>query len=111
MQPIQKRPFQIIEKPTNVVLNLSTPTKKEINQYRNNFVPYYPKEYNPRELTQLFSFTNLYIVEKPTEVNKKTRKIPIIYQSHPIHIKKQPSKKITKKYNKPSEPNTSKTKE
>ena len=71
MQPIQKRPFQIIDKPTNVTSKLIDPNRKEINHQRNNFVPYYPKEYNPRELTQLFSFTKLNIVKKPTEINKK----------------------------------------
>ena len=96
MQPITKGPFKIIEKPTDVTYKLIDPNKK--NQPRNNFVPYYPKEYVPRELTQKFSFTSLNINEKLTENNKNTRKVPIIYHSDPIHIKNKPSKKITKKH-------------
>ena len=94
MQPFRKRPFQIIQKPTKFTYKIIDANKK--NQHRNNFVPYYPKEYFLRELTQLFSFTSLNIVAKPTEINKNTRKFPINYHSHPIHIKRQPSKKITK---------------
>ena len=48
--------------------------KKEIVQHRNNLLPYYPKEYALRELTQLYSFTGLKIIQnephlKNTEQN------------------------------------------
>ena len=47
---------------------------KEIVQHRNNLLPYYPKEYALRELTQLYSFTGLKIIQnephlKNTEQN------------------------------------------
>ena len=40
-------------------IKLPTQNKKEIVQHRNNLLPYYPKEYALRELTQLYSFTGL----------------------------------------------------
>ena len=43
--------------------------KKEIFQHRNNLLPYYPKEYALRELTQLYSFTGLQFVQN----NSKTK--------------------------------------
>ena len=44
LQPLQKRPRQIIAKPTEVTYKLTDSTKKEIDQHRNNLLPYYPKE-------------------------------------------------------------------
>ena len=45
--------------------------KKETIQHRNNLLPYYPKEYALRELTQLNFFTGLKIVQNNsgTELN------------------------------------------
>ena len=37
-------------------IKLPTQTKKEIVQHRNNLLPYYPKEYALRELTQYIFF-------------------------------------------------------
>ena len=41
--------------------------KKEIIQHRNNLLPYYPKEKALCELTQLYSFTGLKIVQNNSE--------------------------------------------
>ena len=57
LQPLRKEPYQIIAKPTDVTYKLTDSTKKEIVQHRNNLLPYYPKEYALRELTQLYSFS------------------------------------------------------
>ena len=45
LQPLRKRPYQIIAKLTEVTYKLTDSTKKEIVQLRNNLLPYYPKEY------------------------------------------------------------------
>ena len=45
LQPLQKGPYQIIAKPTEVTYKLIDTSKKEIVQHRNNLLPYYPKEY------------------------------------------------------------------
>ena len=63
LQTLRKRPYQIISKPTEATYKLTDSTKKEIVQYCNNLLPYYPKEYALRELTQLYSFTGLNFVE------------------------------------------------
>ena len=72
LQSIRKRPYQIIDKPTEVTYKLTDSSKREIVLHRNNLLPYYPKEYALRELTQLYSFTGLQIVQnKPqTEQNQ-----------------------------------------
>ena len=44
--------------------------KKEIVQHRNNLLPYYRKEYAPRELTQLYSFTGLKVFRNSSEQHK-----------------------------------------
>ena len=74
LQPLQKGPYQIIEKPTEVTYKLNDTNKKQIIQHRNNLLPYYPKEYALRELTQLYSFTGLKIVQNNsgTELNHHT---------------------------------------
>ena len=54
IQPFRKGPYQIIVKPTDVTYKLTYSNKKEIVQHRNNLLPYYPKEYALRELTQLY---------------------------------------------------------
>ena len=66
-QPLRKGPYQIIEKPTDVTYKLVETNKKEIIQHRNNLLPYYPKEYALRELTQLYFFTGLKIVQNNSE--------------------------------------------
>ena len=53
LQPLRKGPYQIIAKPTDITYKLTDSTKIEIIQHRNNLLPYYPKEYALRELTQL----------------------------------------------------------
>ena len=55
-------------------IKLPTQTKKKSFKHRNNLLPYYPKEYALRELTQLYSFTGLKIIQnephlKNTEQN------------------------------------------
>ena len=72
LQPRQKGPYQIIDKTTDVTNKLTDANRKEIVQHRNNLLPYYPKEYALRELTQLYSFTGLKIVQNnsETELNK-----------------------------------------
>ena len=77
LQPLRKGPYQIIARPTDVTYKLTDTNKKEIVQHRNNLLPYYPKEYALRELTQLYSFTGLKIVQnephlKVTEQNDTT---------------------------------------
>ena len=70
LQP-QKGPYQIIDKPTEVTYKLIDTAKKEIVQHRNNLLPYYPKEYALRELTQLYSFTGLEVIQNITQKETK----------------------------------------
>ena len=72
LQPLQKGPYQIIAKPTDVTYKLTDSTKKEIVQHRNNLLPYYPKEYALRELTQLYSFTRLKVIQNHTHTEQET---------------------------------------
>ena len=72
LQPLRKGPYQLIAKPTEVTYKLTDSTKKEIVQHRNNLLPYYPKEYALRELTQLYSFTGLKIFQNNTYREQKT---------------------------------------
>ena len=76
LQPLRKDPYQIIDKPIDVTYKLTDSNKKEIVQHRNNLLPYYPKEYALREITQLYSFTGLKIVQNisETEQNQNTDK-------------------------------------
>ena len=67
LQPLRKGLYQIIAKPTDITYKLTDSTKKEIVQHRNNLLPYYPKEYALRELTQLYSFTGLKVIQNYTE--------------------------------------------
>ena len=68
---------------------ITDPNKKEIIRHRNNRLPYYPKEYALRELTQLYSFTGLKTVQNNSENEsnqhtKKTNKFenrPTIFSS------------------------------
>ena len=70
LQPLRKGPNQIIDEPTEVTYKLTDSTKKEIVQHRNNLLPYYPKEYSLRELTQLYSFTGLILFQTVHKQNK-----------------------------------------
>ena len=72
LQPLRKGPYQIIAKPTDVTYKLTDSTKKEIVQHRNNLLPYYPKEYALRELTQLYSFTGLKNIQNHTFKEQET---------------------------------------
>ena len=76
LQPLRNGPYQIIDKPTDITYKLTDTSKKEIAQHRNNILPYYPEEYALRELTQLFSFTGLKIVQNNSEneLNRHTKK-------------------------------------
>ena len=88
LQPLPKGPYQIIDKPTEVTHKLTDLDKKEIVQHRNNLLPYYPKEYAIRELTQLYSFTDLQIVKNNQQIeqnqNVKTTKITKTIQQQNI---------------------------
>ena len=70
LQPLRKGPYQIIDKPTEVTYKLTDPNEKYIIQHGNNFIPYYPKEYALRELTQLYSFTGLHIVQNNPQIEQ-----------------------------------------
>ena len=67
---LRKGPYQIIEKSTEVTYKLTDSSKKEIIQHRNNLLPYYPKGYALRELTQLYSFTGLHIVQNNPQIEQ-----------------------------------------
>ena len=93
LQPLRKGPYQIIAKPTDVTYKITDSNKKEIVQHRNNLLPYYPKEYALRELTQLYSFTGLKIIQnephlKNTEQNDNPTEIKTQNQSPPKTIHK-----------------------
>ena len=70
LQPLRKGPYQIIDKPTDVTYKLTDINKKENVQHRNNLLTYYPKEYALRELSQLYSFTGLKIIQNSSEQNQ-----------------------------------------
>ena len=91
LQPLRKGPYQIIAKPTDVTYKLTNSTKKEIVQHRNNLLPYYPKEYALRELTQLYSFTGLKVIQNHTEKQ--------IDEQHTVHHKNQIQKQTISQNN------------
>ena len=72
LQPLRKGPYQIIAKPTDVTYKFTDSTKREIVQHRNNLLPYYPKEYALRKLTQLYSFTGLKFFQNHTHTEQET---------------------------------------
>ena len=72
LQPLRNGPYQKIAKPNDVTYKLAESTQKEIIQHRNNLLPYYPKEYALRELTQLYSFTDLKVIKNHTHTEKET---------------------------------------
>ena len=89
LQPLRKGSYQIIAKPTDVTYKITDSDQKEIVQHRNNLLPYYPKEYALRELTQLYSLTGLKVIQKhphtENEINEQTD----------IHLEKQNKKSTT----------------
>ena len=82
---LQKGPYQIIDKPTDVTYQLTHSSKKEIVQHRNNLLPYYPEEHALRKITHLYSFTGL----KLFKTIQKLIKIKTLIK---IRIKNQPNK-------------------
>ena len=79
LQPLRKGPYQIIAKPTDVRYKLTDSTKKKSVQHRNNLLPYYPKEYALRELTRLYSFTGLKVIQNHPHKEKE------IDEQHNVH--------------------------
>ena len=69
LQPLRKGPYQIIARRTEVTYKLTDSFKKETVQHRNNLLPYYPKEYALRELTQFYSFTGLKDIHNNTHTS------------------------------------------
>ena len=93
LQPLRKGPYQIIAKPTEVTYILTDSNQKEIVQHRNNLLPYHPKEYALRELTQLYSFTGLKVIQNHPHTEKE------IDEQHNIHHEKQNTNPTTIKNN------------
>ena len=63
-----------IDKPTDVTYKLTVSNKKEIVQYRNNLLPYYPKEYALREITQLYISQVVKVLKTIQILNKSSSK-------------------------------------
>ena len=93
LQPLRKGPYQIIAKPTDVTYKITDSDKKEIVQHRNNLLPYYPKEYALRELTQLYSFTGLQVIQNDPHTENTTK------EQKDFHLKNQITKSTTTKNN------------
>ena len=93
LQPLRKGPYQIIAKPTDVTYKIIDSDQKEIVQHRNNLLPYYPKEYALRELTQSYSFTGLKVIQNNPHMEKTTK------EQNDNHLENQSTKSIaTKKH-------------
>ena len=103
LQPLQKRPYQIIDKPTEVTYKLTDSSKKKIVQHRNKLLPYYPKEDGLRDITQLYSFTGLQIfqnnpqTERNQNVNINKNQKTIQQQNANPQISNTPEPKISQK--------------
>ena len=93
LQPLRKGPYQINAKPTDLTYKVTDSDQKEIIQHRNNILPYYPKEYALRELTQLYSFTGLKIIQNLPHTEKE------INEQNDIHHGKQNTKPTTTQNN------------
>ena len=89
LQPLRKGPYQIIAKPTDVTYKITDSDQKEIVQHRNNLLPYYPKEYALRELTQLYSFTGLKVIQNHLHTENERN------EQNDLHLEKQKNKKPT----------------
>ena len=59
----------------------------------NNLLPYYPKEYALRELTQLYSFTGLKVIQNNPQMENKPK------EQHDLHLENQNEKSTTTKSN------------
>ena len=107
LQPLLKGPYQIIAKPTDVTYKITDSDQKEIVQHRNNLLPYYLKEYALRELTQLYAFTGLKVIQNHPHTENEINK------QNDIHLEKQNKKPTTIQNNtkKARSKNTSKRKE
>ena len=108
LQPLRKGPYKIIAKSTEVTYKLTDSTKKENVQHRNNLLPYYPKEYTLRKLTQLFSFPGLQVIQNNTyteqEINvhddihhKQNQKQNTKTPDPKIHQKERKNRKMIEK--------------
>ena len=77
------------------MLHIKSPTqiKKKSVQHRNNLLPYYPKEYALRELTQLYSFTGLKVIQNNPHTDTITK------EQNDIHLGNQNTKSNTTKNN------------
>ena len=73
---------------------LTDSNKKEIVQHRNNLLPYYPKEYALRELTHLYSFTGLNVIQNHPHTEKEIDKQHNIHQENQTQIKAKNNQKI-----------------
>ena len=93
LPPLRKGPYQIIAKPTDVTYKITDSDKKEIVRHRNNLLPYYPKEYALRELTQLYSFTGLKVIQNDPHTENTTK------EQKDFHLKNQNTKSTTTKNN------------
>ena len=93
LQPLRKGPYQVIAKPTDVTYKITDSDQKEIVQHRNNLLPYYPKEYALRELTQLYSFTGLKVIQNHPHTENEVK------EQNDIHLEKQNKKSTTTKNN------------
>ena len=94
LQPLRKGPYQIIAKPTDVTYKLTDSTKKEIVQHRKNLLPYYPKEYALRKLTQIYSFTGLKVIQNHPHTGKEVDKQHNIHQKNQTQITGKNNQKI-----------------
>ena len=101
LQPLQKGPFEINAKPTEVTYKLTDSTKKEIVQHRNNLLPYYRKENALRELTQINCFTGLKVIQNNIYTEQET----IVHDE--IHHKQNQKQNTYHKNMKTPDPKTS----
>ena len=93
LQPLRKGLYQIIAKRTDVTYKITDSNQKETVQHRNNLLPYYPKEYALRELTQLCSSTGLKVIQNHPHTEKE------IDEQHNIYHEKQNTKPSTTQNN------------
>ena len=96
LQPLRKGPYQIIDKPTDVTYKVTDFNKKEIVQHQNNLLPYYPKEYALRELTQLYYFTGLKVIQNSSEQNQNQNTDMQVIQKQLDKKEKELLKQISK---------------
>ena len=75
--------------------HIKSPTqiKKKSFNTENNLLPFYPKEYALRELTQLYSFTGLKVIQNNPHTDNITK------EQNDIHLGNQNTKSNTTKNN------------